>query len=145
MVDKLFEDYQFAAENVYQVQPSGAVDQWTVKAFMARAALYEGTFRKYHTELGLEATANEYLTMARDMAKDIMDNGGYMLNDNGNPTADYGSLFNSTDLGVNQEIILARVFEHEVLNSGWWEYMFGNYEVCPTKDLLQTYLMADGS
>lgn len=145
VVDKLFEDYQFAAENVYQVQPSGAVDQWTVKAFMARAALYEGTFRKYHTELGLEATANEYLTMARDMAKDIMDNGGYMLNDNGNPTADYGSLFNSTDLGVNQEIILARVFEHEVLNSGWWEYMFGNYEVCPTKDLLQTYLMADGS
>ncbi len=145
VVDKLFEDYQFAAENVYQVQPSGAVDQWTVKAFMARAALYEGTFRKYHTELGLEATANEYLTIARDMAKDIMDNGGYMLNDNGNPTADYGSLFNSTDLGMNPEIILARVFEHEVLNSGWWEYMFGNYEVCPTKDLLQTYLMADGS
>lgn len=145
VVDKLFEDYQFAAENVYQVQPSGAVDQWTVKAFMARAALYEGTFRKYHTELGLEATANEYLTIARDMAKDIMDNGGFMLNDNGNPTADYGSLFNSTDLSANPEVILARFFEHETLNSGWWEYMFGNYEVCPTKDLLQTYLMADGS
>jgi len=145
VVDKLFEDYQFAAENVYQVQPSGAVDQWTVKAFMARAALYEGTFRKYHTELGLEATANEYLTIARDMAKDIMDNGGYMLNDNGNPTADYGSLFNSTDLSANAEVILARFFEHETLNSGWWEYMFGNYEVCPTKDLLQSYLMADGS
>tara|TARA_Y100001980_G_scaffold46354_1_gene30578 strand:- start:59934 stop:61718 length:1785 start_codon:yes stop_codon:yes gene_type:complete len=145
VVDKLFEDYQFASENVYQVQPSGAVDQWTVKAFMARAALYEGTFRKYHTELGLEATANEYLTIARDMAKDIMDNGGYMLNDNGNPTADYGSLFNSTDLSANAEVILARFFEHETLNSGWWEYMFGNYEVCPTKDLLQSYLMADGS
>ena len=96
VVEKLFEDYQFAAENVFQNTPSGAVDQWTAKAFMARAALHEGTFRKYHTELGLESTANDYLNIARDMAKDIMDNGGFALYDNGNPTEDYGSLFNST-------------------------------------------------
>ncbi len=145
VVEKLFEDYQFASENVFQNTPSGAVDQWTAKAFMARAALHEGTFRKYHTELGLESTANDYLNIARDMAKDIMDNGGFELFDNGNPTEDYGSLFNSTDLSTNPEVILARFFEHETLNSGWWEYMFGNYEVCPTKDLLQSYLMADGS
>ena len=145
VVEKLFEDYQFAAENVFQNTPSGAVDQWTAKAFMARAALHEGTFRKYHTELGLESTANDYLNIARDMAKDIMDNGGFALYDNGNPTEDYGSLFNSTDLSTNPEVILARFFEHETLNSGWWEYMFGNYEVCPTKDLMQSYLMADGS
>jgi hypothetical protein len=31
------------------------------------------------------------------------------------------------------------------LNSGWWGYMFGNYEVNPTKDLLQAYLMTDGN
>ena len=145
VVEKIFEDYQFAAQNIYQVQPSGAVDQWVAKAFMAKAALYEGTYRKYHAELALESTANEFLTLARDIAKDIMDNGGYSLYDTGNPTTDYGSLFTSINLESNPEIILATFAEHEVRNSGWSETIFGNYEVSPTKDLLQSYLMADGS
>ena len=32
-----------------------------------------------------------------------------------------------------------------VSSSGFWAYMFGNYIPCPTKDLVQAYLMSDGS
>jgi len=145
VVQKIMEDFQFAAENVEMDAQEGEVDSWVVKAYLARFALYEGTYRKYHPELNLQGTANEYLTIARDVSKDIMDNGGFSLYNTGNPMADYGNLFNNTNLGGNPEVILVRAYENETLNSGWWEYMFGNYEVNPTKDLLQSYLMADGS
>nr|WKN35646.1 RagB/SusD family nutrient uptake outer membrane protein [Tunicatimonas sp. TK19036] len=145
VVDRLLEDFTFAAEHVQSSSETGAVNSWVVKAYLARFALYEGTFRKYHPELNLQSTADEFIRLAQDVSQDIINNGGYSLYSTGNPTTDYLNLFNSASLSDNPEIILARYFENDLLNSGWWEYMFGNYEVSPAKDLLQTYLMADGS
>ena len=145
VVDHIFEDYAFAREHVMEDSRPGAVGKWVVLAHMARHALHEGTFRKYHDELGLEGTANTYLQLARDVAKQIMDEGGFALYSTGNPASDYGRLFNSQDISGNPEVILGRFFENDVLNSGWWAYLFGNYEVNPSKDLLQAYLMTDGT
>lgn len=145
VVDKIFEDYQFAIDHIFENQPSGAVDRWVAKAFMARNALYEGTYRKYHDELGLSSSADQYLQMARNLARDIMNNGPFAIHNTGNPTTDYASLFTDTDLSGNSEVILAVYSEDQVRNSGWSETIFGNYEVSPSKDLLQSYLMADGS
>ena len=145
VVGKIFEDYEFAAQNIKADQPTGAVNKWVVLTYMARHALYEGTYRKYHSELGLESSANTYLTLGRDAAKQVMDNGGFSIYNTGNPESDYGSLFNSQDLTSNPEVIFTRIYEDQVVNSGWWEWMFGNYEVSPSKDLLQSYLMNDGS
>ncbi|MDH5398767.1 MAG: RagB/SusD family nutrient uptake outer membrane protein [Cyclobacteriaceae bacterium] len=145
VVGKIMADLEFAAANVMADGRSGAVNTWVVKAYLARYALYEGTFRKYHAELGLEGTANDFLNTAANTAKDIMDNGGFALQNTGNPDADYASLFNSTNLEGNSEVILATFSETDQLNSGWWSYMFGNYEVSPSKDLLQSYLQTDGS
>ncbi len=145
VVDSIMADFTFAAEHVQASSPEGAVNSWVVKAYLARYALYEGTYRKYHPELQLQNTADAFISTARDMAKDIIDNGGYALHDTGQPLQDYGNLFDGSSLSGNSEIILGRFFENDVLNSGWWEYMFGNYEVSPAKDLLQAYLMADGS
>jgi hypothetical protein len=145
VVQKIFEDYEFASQNVKEIQPVGAVNKWVVLAYKARHALYEGTFRKYHTELELESTANTYLAIARDAAKEIMDNGGFSIYNTGKPESDYGTLFHSQDLTSNPEIIFANIHKDQVKNSGWWDWMFGNYEVSPSKDLLQSYLMDDGS
>lgn len=145
VIDNLFADYQFAAEQVFAEQPAGAVNNWVVKSYMARHALYEGTYRKYHDELNLQGTATKYLEMARDAARGIIDNGGFSIYSTGNPMNDYSSLFNNTDLTGNPEVILPKIHEYNVLNSGWWEGVFGNYEVSPSKDLLQAYLMNDGS
>ncbi len=145
IVDKIFEDYAFAAEHVREDDRAGAVNKWVVLAYQARHALHEGTFRKYHGELALQNTADSYLQIARDAAKKIMDEGGFSIYTTGNPMEDYGSLFNSTDLEGNPEVILGMFSEYEVLNSGWGPQMFGNYEVNPARDLLQTYLTEEGT
>lgn len=145
VVDKIFEDYEFARTHVQTDERSGVVDRWVVLTYMARHALYEGTYRKYHPELALTSSANTYLEIARDAAKEIMDGGEFSIFNEGSPMEDYGSLFVSTDLTENSEVILGTFSENNVRNSGWWGYMFGNYEVNPAKDLLQAYLMEDGS
>ena len=145
VVQKIFEDYQFAAEHIKTDQESGAVDKWVVLTYMARHALYEGTYRKYHEELNLGNTADTYLQMAADAANQVMAEGGFSIYNTGNPNTDYHTLFESTDLKGNPEVILARYFDRKIYSNGFWAFMFGNYIPCPTKDLVQSYLMKDGS
>lgn len=145
IVDRIFEDYEFARQHVKDDTRAGAVNKWVVMTYMARHALHEGTFRRYHPELSLEATAEDYLRIARDVSRQIMDEGRFSIHNTGKPMEDYGSLFHHTDLDAISEIILGTFSEYELRNSGWWGYMFGNYEANPARDLLQTYLMEDGT
>lgn len=145
VVDNIFEDFQFAANHIRENQLEGAVDKWVAMTYMARYALYEGTFRKYHPELGLEGTANNYLQLASDLAKQIMDSGRFSIFNTGNPTQDYYNLFVSADLSGNPEVILNNIAIANLKDSGNSETIFGNYETSPSKDLLQAYLQADGT
>ncbi|GAB3327031.1 RagB/SusD family nutrient uptake outer membrane protein [Larkinella ripae] len=146
VVGKIFEDYAFAAKHVRNDSRSGAVNKAVVLAFMARHALYEGTYRKYHAELALQASASGFLQTARDAAKQIIDGGAYTIYTTGKPNEDYAALFNNTSLESNKEVILGTFNEQDKINSGWWgAFMFGNYEASPARDLLQTYLMKDGT
>ncbi len=145
VIQKVFEDLQFAADHVKTDQPKGAIDKWIVLATLSRYALYEGTFRKYHDELNLQATASIYLTKAAEAALKIMTDGGFDIYNTGHPESDYSTLFNSPDLTTNPEIIQAHYYDKNMCSNGFWAYMFGNYIPCPTKDLVQTYLMNDGS
>jgi hypothetical protein len=146
VVGKIFEDYEFASQHVRDDSRSGAVNKSVVLAYKARHALYEGTFRKYHKELLLENTANDFLQIARDAAKQIIDKAKYSIYTTGKPMSDYGSLFNNTNLEGNPEIILGTFNEQDKINSGWWgAFMFGNYEASPSRDLLQAYLMKNSS
>jgi starch-binding outer membrane protein, SusD/RagB family len=144
VVEKIFEDYDFASKNVRAVQPVGAINKWAVLAFMSRDALYEGTYRKYHPELQLGATAGTYLTMAATTAKQIMDNGGFNIYSTGNVENDYANMFISTSLAGNPEVIFVNISEDGVKNSGWSNY-WHDYEVSPAKDLVNAYLMKDGT
>lgn len=145
VVQKIFEDYQFAAEHVYSDQPAGAVNAWVVKTYLARHALYEGTFRKYHDELGLQASADQFLTLAKNTAREIMDSGNFAIYNTGNPATDYAALFASPDLTSNPEVILVNIAIADLKNGDTGTDMFGNYESSPVRDLLQAYLMGDGS
>lgn len=145
VITKIFEDYEFAATHVKTGQLKGAVDKWIVLATMARHALYEGTYRKYHDELKLQGSADTYLQIAVNAASQLMKDGGFSLYNTGKPESDYFTLFNSLDLTNNPEMIQARYYDRATASNGFWAYMFGNYIPCPTKDLVQSYLMKDGS
>lgn len=145
VVANLIADFDFAANSVDIASAEGAVNRWVVKADYARFLLYEGTYRKYHGELGLTASATALLEKAVEVASDIMNNGPFRLYITGNPMSDYGSLFANQNLSKNPEVIMARYYESDVLNGDSGEGLFGNYETFPVKDLVQAYLMKDGS
>ena len=146
VVEGIMEDLEFASQHVREDVPTGTPSNWAVKQFYARFALYEGTFRKYHDELALQSTANTFLTKASEISKIIMDSGEFSIYNTGNPENDYKALFNSQDLTSNSEVILFNAYDRNKdkssdVNTG----VFGTYEQSPARDLVQAYLMADGS
>ncbi|GAB3004977.1 RagB/SusD family nutrient uptake outer membrane protein [Cyclobacterium sediminis] len=146
VVEGIMEDLEFASQHVREDVPTGTPSNWAVKQFYARFALYEGTFRKYHDELALQSTANTFLTKASEISKIIMDSGEFSIYNTGNPDNDYKALFNSQDLTSNSEVILFNAYDRNKdkssdVNTG----VFGTYEQSPARDLVQAYLMADGS
>ena len=109
----MLEDIDFAIANL----PSGVspyrVNRWTALALKARFCLFEGTFRKYHdptqhpdmyvVPLPADArTAAQYLQLAADAARELMDDGPYKLA----KVDDYRTLFANVDAN-RDEFILA--------------------------------------
>lgn len=146
VVGKMVEDLTFAAENVREFGPEGTPDRWAVKAFFARMALYEGTFRKYHDELGLASSSSEFLQLAATQSEDIMNSGNFHIYNSGSPSSDYSTLFNSLNLIGNPEVILVNAYDvNKDRSSNNNTGIFGDYEQSPSRDLVMSYLMEDGS
>ncbi|MDB5127100.1 RagB/SusD family nutrient uptake outer membrane protein [Mucilaginibacter sp.] len=146
VIDSVMADLDFAYQHVREDVPTGTPGKWAVAVFYSRAALYEGTYRKYHSELNLAGTANSFLETAVKIAGDIMGSGKFTIYNTGKPDQDYAALFNSQDLTGNEEVVLANIFDlsknrSQNVNS----VVFGDYEQAPAKDLMQSYLMKDGS
>ena len=134
------------------------VNKYTALALKAQFCLFEGTFRKYHSDPapfqnsytaadGTTHTWQQYLTMAADAAEDLMTSGAYKLFNTGKPDQDYLTLFNSDNANTD-EIILAVNFDRDLkimhdcsrLMASQTAARFGM-----TKKMVDMYLMADGS
>lgn len=146
VIDSIMADLDFAYKNTREKVPSGTPGKWSVATLYARAALYEGTYRKYHDELNLKSTANTFLETAARVAGDIIASNKFSIYNLKKPEQDYATLFNSQDLSSNPEIILVNAFDMSKNRSQNVNgVVFGNYEQAPAKDLIQAYLMKDGS
>src|SRR5690606_1375209 len=146
VMDSVMADLEFAVANVRESVPTGTPGKWAVAFMEAKIALHEGTYRKYHPELELQNTADALLQKAAATAEGIVAEGGFSIYNTGNPAADYAALFDSQDLLNNDEVILVNIYDQtknrsQNVNS----VVFGDYEQSPARDLVQTYLMADGS
>ena len=150
----VLEDITFAAANMDESKDSYAslVNRYTALALKSRICLFEGTYRKYHTNLGLN-DANMWLTEAANAAKELMESGAYGLHNTGNPKSDYRDLFTAEDLSgivaVTDEIILARGMDRSKVE---WHTLTWNFNSITngsrwslTKPFVNTYLMLDGS
>ncbi|MBC8770485.1 RagB/SusD family nutrient uptake outer membrane protein [Arenibacter sp. BSSL-BM3] len=145
VVDSIIGDIQFASQHIKEEVAYGNIDKWSAIMLQARIALYEGTFRKYHAELNLQGTANEYLEMAMNAAKELMDSGNFAIYNTGNPDKDYSALFNSEDLSGISEAILVNVYDVDKKKTSGNGTVFGNYEQSASKALMDSYLMSDGT
>lgn len=149
VMDSVLADLNFAANNIYDTKDatSTTVTRQVALAFKSRVCLFEGTFRKYHSQLNLSATADKWLNEAADAAKKVIDAKKYKLYSTNNPSKDYRTLF-TNESPVADEVMLSVAYNtalrrwHEItwkFNSATFGSRWGL-----NKQFINTYLMTDG-
>ena len=152
VMDKILEDLNFAATHCLSDKAyvnNSQINRWVALAFKARVCLYEGTYRKYHTELGLEASAGKWLREAVSACETLMNESPYSLvHSPASLKTQYRKLFTSQEIDY-QEVILANEFSEDLLrfHSATWKFTSGSYGArwSLSKAFVNTYLMLDGS
>ena len=152
VMDKILEDLNFAATHCLSDKAyvnNSQINRWVALAFKARVCLYEGTYRKYDTELGLEASAGKWLREAVSACETLMNESPYSLvHSPASLKTQYRKLFTSQEIDY-QEVILANEFSEDLLrfHSATWKFTSGSYGArwSLSKAFVNTYLMLDGS
>jgi starch-binding outer membrane protein, SusD/RagB family len=150
VMDSVEADLDYAIANAPSAKDPGCslVTKWVALALKSRVGLFEGTFRKYHTELGLSSTAATWLNYAVDASTQIMNSGNYKLHNTGSPLSDYRAVF-TTEIPLSDEMILAVVYNDALkvwhdANAYFTSTTLGN-RTSPIKSFIDTYLNRDGS
>ncbi|MGP1477436.1 MAG: RagB/SusD family nutrient uptake outer membrane protein [Phocaeicola sp.] len=110
IADHIYEDFEYAINNITAESDATAtrVTKMVAAAMQSRFCLWEGTFRKYHTEAGLTATADTWLQRAQQAAEIVIKSGDYSIY-TAEGDQSYRALFKAKD-PINQEVMLATVF-----------------------------------
>jgi len=150
VMDSVLADLNYACANL----PAGndasrtTVTKWVAYAFKSRVCLFEGTFRKYHTELNLAATADKWLNETVSASDLIMKSGAYKINTTGGAGASYRQVFTS-NAPVTDEVLQSAVADINlsVLNEANWWWTSGTYgaKASFTRTFINTYLKLDGT
>lgn len=144
VMERVLEDLDYAIEHISTVsEPSRTlITKDVARAFKTRVALYEGSFRKYHTQYGQEGTANRWFEEVVATANQIQ---GYSLVEGPNA---YRDLFlqktpNST------EVILAVTLDAnlQIFSSRNRRVISPTYGNRPslTRRFINSYLNIDGT
>lgn len=150
VMDSVLADINFASTNIRNTKDNTAsqVTRWVALALKSRICLFEGTFRKYHTQLNLTATANAWLTEAAAAADLVMKGNQYKLLTSGAADKNYRDLF-INETPNNTEVLLAAVNSKSlrVFNDGNWYWTSATYggRLNFTKTFINTYLKTDGT
>lgn len=150
VMDSVLADLNFACEHILATNDASrtTVTKWVAHAYKARVCLFEGTFRKYHSSLGLTASANRWLSEAESAAAAIMANGGYTISTAGGSNLAYRQVFTSTS-PVATEVLQAAVADVNlgILNEANWWWTSGTYgaKASFTRTFIHTYLKLDGT
>lgn len=144
VVDSVISDLEFAAGHIKADGSNTRVTRWAALTLLARVALHEGTYRTYHTELGLQSTAASFLQKAVGASNEIMTGGGFDIYRTGSGGLDFRKLFSSSDLSGNSEIIFYKKnsVTDEVLNL---THNVLDWQWALSRSLADEFLMTDGT
>ena len=145
VMDSVLADINFAIAHLGKNKSVAEATKWTALALKSRICLFEGTFRKYHTEFNLPG-ADRFLQESVNAAEELITTGPYKVYTS-TPDNAYRNLFSSpTPLG--DEVILTRQYSSAL-------QVFHNvnyYTITPSygkpgleKKLVNSYLMKDGT
>ena len=142
VMDQVLKDFQDAATSLPTKSTetrNTRVTKWAALAFASQAALYEGTYRKYH---GLD-NYEKYLEIAASTARQFIDESGFSLYKEG--TEPYRDMF-CADNAKTTEVVLARAYNFEGLQlSHSVQFSIANLQMGFTRRFMNHYLMADGT
>jgi hypothetical protein len=150
VMDSVMADIDYAIANIREINdPTRTlITPEVAMALKSRIALFEGTFRKYHTELGLTGTANEWLSEAAAAAEAVMTTGKFNLYTGAGVDMSYRQLFISDD-PVQQEIMLcvASSTDLNVRHSANWYFTSATTGIRFSfiRQFINTYLKIDGT
>lgn len=123
-------------------------------AFKSRVALYEGTWQKYHRQdndpfWSREITDDkirDYLLQAKLAAEMVISSGRWSVYNTGKPVEDYGNLFTTLNLSLNNEVLLWRKYNaNENIGHSISKYLStGGGDIGVTLSLVDDYLTRDG-
>jgi hypothetical protein len=150
VMDSVLADINFAVDNIYATKDNSAtqITKWVALGLKSRICLFEGSFRKYHSEAGLASTANKWLEQSVEAGDLLIKGGQYKLQTTADVNKDYRSLFISEN-PVAGEVLLAAVYNNSLKrfhNAAWW---FNSATLGARlgldKSFINTYLKTDGS
>ncbi|MHB8208642.1 RagB/SusD family nutrient uptake outer membrane protein [Mucilaginibacter sp.] len=151
VADSIVADLDFAINNLTATSKDASastITKWVALALKSRVCLYEGTFRKYHTELNLTTTAATFLNESLDASTQIINSGNYKLHNTGAPLSDYRALF-TTEVPWSDEDLLVSTYStslkaYSSLNQLFTSPTLG-FRNSLNKQFVNCYLNADGS
>ena len=150
VMDHVLEDLDFACENISRTkdETGSLVTKWVAYALKSRICLFEASFRKYHTELGLTDSVDEWYQEAVRAAETVMKESGHSIYTGGGTDASFRSLFIS-DKPVTSEVMLASCADAglAVLGEANWWWTSGTYgaRFSMIRTFVNTFLNTDGT
>lgn len=135
IMDSVLADINFAIDNL-KSDGTNTVNKNVALALKSRVCLFEGTYRKYHTELSL-SDAGKWLLDAKDAAEQVMA-GSYAL-------GDYKALYSSLDLAGNKEVLLYKAYVPGAMTHSVIGYTNSSTQMHGlTKSAVEAYVAKDG-
>ena len=150
VMDNVLSDINFAIQNILTTddESRSLVTKWVAYALKSRICLFEGTFRKYHTDLGLAGTASDWLEEAANASKAIMDEGGFEIYTGAGPDMSYRQVFTSNE-PVSEEVMMAVIMNESLAttHAANWFYTATTTGVRFNfiRSFIHTYLKIDGT
>ncbi len=149
IMDKIIEDLDFAISNIEKKkdESSSTITSTLAAALKSRICLWEGTFRKYHPEAGLQSTADQWLSEAVEASEYVMD-AGYSIYTGSGSEKSYKELFSSKK-PISSEVLYAVTFDNGLgvahQANRLWTSVTSSVAIGLTRSFVKTYLMLDGT
>ncbi|MCS4228003.1 RagB/SusD family nutrient uptake outer membrane protein [Sphingobacterium sp. BIGb0165] len=130
---------------------TGRLTKETAMALQSRIALYEGTWEKYHAGDNFRPATNksqQFLEKAAAVSGQLIalsESTGYPALDNVGVENGYRDLFNQENYSTSKEVMFWRKYEAGAVNSIWDRYSANGAGRGATKNLVDSYLKADGT
>ncbi|PXX21714.1 RagB/SusD family nutrient uptake outer membrane protein [Arenibacter sp. ARW7G5Y1] len=144
---KVMEDLDYAIENLPETPETGRLSTYAAAALKSRAALFEGTFRKYHngtTTYPGSDDGSQMLTESIEASEYIMNSDKFRIVKLADePSMDYQNLFLQEELNGDKEGILVRRYLADVLTQNLTRQVQES-RTGFSKEFVKSYLVNNG-